>query len=293
MNLALITGANGQLGASLTETLIEQGWLVVAASRRMLDVTQRELVMQLFDVHRPDVVFNAAAFTDVNGAQARWDEAHAVNALGARNVALAACAFDAKLVHISTDYVFDGTNPSAYTEADAPNPINVYGETKLQGERAVQEACPRSFVLRTSWLYGRRGKNFVKTMLKLAEKGERLTVVCDQRGSPTWTRNLALQAVELAQTEHFGLFHATSQGACSWYEFACAIFEEAGLKVEVVPVDSQQYVQPAGRPANSKLDNARLRALGLDVMPHWRDGLRGFMDAFTPTQYATQSEVTI
>lgn len=272
----LVMGASGQLGSEL-RSVLSNGHEVVAATRSEADVTELPKVIGLVEQVQPDVVVNSAAFTDVDGCENDRERAFLVNALGARNVAIAARKAGAKLVYISTDYVFDGRKDGRYLEFDLPSPINVYGESKLWGERLVKEQLHRFFIVRTAWLYGRTGKNFVKTMLRLAHEKSELRVVNDQRGTPTNTEDLARQILQLIATDAYGTYHCTSQGDCTWYQFAVEIFRLAGLKVEVCPVPTEEYPRPARRPRNSVLENYMLKLQGLDIMPRWEEGLARFM----------------
>lgn len=283
----LLTGTNGQLGQDLLALLDQDtAYKAITTRREDLDIADGEAVSSFVEEVRPSVIVNSAAMTDVDGCESDPETAFAVNASGARHLAAAAEAINAKLVHISTDYVFDGTKDGAYTEDDPPNPVNAYGASKLKGEELVRSACSRHFIVRTAWLYGQHGFNFVKTMLRLAQTHERLQVVDDQRGSPTWTRDLARQIQALISAGYYGTYHATSQGSCSWYAFAKAIFQELDISVEVDPVVSEAFPRPARRPQNSVLDNQCLRDHNLGIMPHWTDALRRFLDV------ADQEELT-
>ena len=274
----LVTGAKGQLGYDLVEVL-GSAYRVVPASRVDFDITDVKATMEFIKEVEPDIVIHAAAFTDVDACESLPDKAFRVNALGARNVAIAAREVGAKLFYISTDYVFDGTKKGPYIEIDSPNPINVYGKSKLLGEQLVKEQLNRFFIIRIAWLYGPKGKNFVKTMLNLAQEKEELQVVNDQRGTPTYTKDLARQIMELIPTELYGTYHCTNQGSCTWYEFALEIFRQAGLGVKVKPVTSEEFPRPAKRPKNSVLENYMLKLEGLDIMPPWEESLEKFMKA--------------
>jgi dTDP-4-dehydrorhamnose reductase len=275
----LVTGANGMLGRDVT-ALLAPAHQVLPFPREALDIADPEAVREAFGQARPDWVVNCAAFTDVDGAEARRADAFAVNALGARNVALAAEAVGAALAHVSTDYVFDGAAPHPYTEFDRTGPINAYGLSKLAGEEAVRTHCRRHFVVRSAWLYGRHGRNFVWTILKAARERGSLEVVDDQVGSPTWTADLARVLADLLATEAYGTYHASAEGTCSWYAFTGAILKAKGLDTPVRPVTSDRFPRPARRPANSVLDNLCLRALGMAMRP-WDAALAEFL-ARTP-----------
>jgi dTDP-4-dehydrorhamnose reductase len=285
--VALVTGANGQLGGDVCEVFATRGWTVAPLTHAQLDLATapEEAVSAAFAPHQPSIVVNCAAYTNVERAEDERERAFAINATAARRVAAAARAAGAYLIHISTDYVFDGAKHAPYVESDEPRPLQVYGESKLQGEREVAEAGGAWAVVRSSGLYGTRpcrgkgGANFVQTMLRLAREKDELKVVNDEIVTPTWTRDLAVQLERLADVRPPGIFHATPQGAVSWYDFAAAIFALAGVRVRLTPIAAASYASKAKRPPYSVLENARLDTLGLDVMPHWKDALRSYLVA--------------
>lgn len=268
----LVIGAGGQLGSEVVRVL-QSEHEVISATRNEADITNLPQLLLLVERISPQVIVNAAAYTDVDGCEGNREKAFLVNALGARNVAVAAREVGAKLVHISTDYVFDGCKGTPYLEYDPPNPLNVYGLSKLLGEQMVREQNPRSFILRVAWLYGSRGKNFVKTILRLAQEREEIRVVNDQRGTPTFVGDVAHEIKVLIETDCYGLYHCTSQGSCTRYEFAREILRLAGIPARVVPVTSAEFPTSARRPADSTLENFLLKVQGLDVMPHWEESL--------------------
>ncbi len=274
----LITGAGGMLGQDVRRVGELCGHEVVALDRAALDVTDAAAVEAAFAEHRPDTVVNCVAWTDVDGAETAEAAALALNGDAARNVAAAAAQVDASVVLPSTDYVFDGTGDRPYIESDPTDPRSAYGRTKLAGEQATAAANPRHFVVRTSWLFGVGGGNFVETMLGLAERGE-LSVVHDQVGSPTYTPHLADGLLRLAQTEDHGIHHMSGSGQCSWYEFAREIFDRAGVECDVKPVTTAEFPRPAPRPAYSVLGSERPRPIEL---PDWRDGLRTYLAERAP-----------
>jgi dTDP-4-dehydrorhamnose reductase len=252
------------------------GHEVVAFDRAALDVTDAGAVEAAFAQHRPDTVVNCAAWTDVDGAEADEAGALVLNRDAALNVAAAAAAVGASVVLPSTDYVFDGRGQRPYVESDPTGPLSAYGRTKLAGERAALAANPRCFVVRTAWLFGTGGANFVETMLRLGAERDEVRVVADQIGSPTYTPHLADGLLRLAATDTYGVHHMSAAGHCSWHEFARAIFAGAGVDCEAVPVTTAEFPRPAPRPAWSVLASERPDAIAL---PDWRDGLRGYLAA--------------
>jgi dTDP-4-dehydrorhamnose reductase len=226
----------------------------------------------------PDVIINCAAYTNVDKCETDKDTAFAVNALGARNLAIAANDVGSKLLYISTDYVFDGSGHEPRREWDLPNPQNVYGWTKLAGEQYVRQFCPRSFIVRTAWLYGYTGGNFVKTILNAAKSGKPLKVVDDQRGNPTSCVDLVKHLLKLAGTEDYGTYHCTNNGECSWYEFAKEFLKLSGLSYAIEPCTTEEFPRPAKRPAYSSLDNMMLRLTIGDEMRSWQDAIAEYME---------------
>jgi len=274
----LVTGATGQLGKDIIELLIEKGYEVFGYGRDQLDVTEIEQINIVFKTIKPDVVIHSAAYTKVDQAESEPDEAYRVNAFGTRNIAIASEEIGSKLVYISTDYVFSGDVDRPYNEYDLVNPINVYGKSKLAGEVMVRDFHSRFFIVRTSWVYGKHGNNFVKTMLRLAKEKDTISVVNDQIGSPTYTVDLASKIEEIFQTQKYGIYHVSNSGSCSWYDFAKAIFEEYSIDwVEVIPIKSNQFLRMAKRPLNSVFDQTALRINGFNVMRNWRAGLKDFL----------------
>ena len=273
----LVTGAKGQLGTDLVLFMEELGWDVHSFGREALDVTDADLVNRILDRIRPDVVFHTAAYTQVDQAEVEEDRAFLVNAQGTKHVAQAAEAVNAKLCYISTDYVFDGRAAAPYREEDEANPISVYGQSKLAGERYVQEISSRYFIVRTAWVYGCHGRNFVSTMLQLAKTHQEVRVVNDQIGSPTFTEDLVRFLIQLVQTDQYGIYHATNSGSCSWYEFAKAIFEEAGIQIQVTPIRTEELPRKAQRPQYSVLAHGAIRRNGFEDLRHWRDALQDYM----------------
>ncbi len=281
----LITGANGQLGNELTTILKTQtseiGQIdaqykncdVVATDTETLDITNAENVNAFFEKIRPDIVINCAAMTNVDGCETNLELAMKVNAIGPLNLAIACNNIGAKLVHISTDYVFAGNGTAPYREWDICAPESVYGKSKLLGEQYVREQTKKYFIVRTAWLYGYVGKNFVKTILNLAKEKEQIKVVSDQIGNPTNANDLAHHILKLASTENYGVYHCTGFGEASWHEFASLIVKYAGFKCDVLPCTTDEFPREAKRPQYSSLDNLMLRCtVGNDIRP-WQDAL--------------------
>jgi dTDP-4-dehydrorhamnose reductase len=271
----LVTGAAGMLGSDVCRAATAAGHELLARSRDQLDVCDRDAVMRALKGTRPDAVINCAAYTNVDAAESEPDAAAAANATGPANLAAATAATGAWLMHVSTDYVFDGTKTTPYLESDATGPRSVYGSTKLLGERAVTLAAPQSHtIVRTSWLFGAGGRCFPDTMLALAAQRDTLSVVADQVGCPTFTADLAAALVGLAAgPKRPGVLHVAASGECSWYQFAVEIMRASDTDTQVLPCTTEQFPRPARRPAYSVLRSER----GAPVLAHWRDGLARYL----------------
>ena len=274
--MILITGSNGQLGTELCHLLDERNISYTATDSAEMDITDRDAVDAVFQAVKPTFVFHCAAYTAVDKAEDEGKELdEKINVAGTKNIAEAAESAGAVLVYISTDYVFDGTNAGEYPVDAETNPKNEYGRTKLAGEQLVQSICSNYYIIRTSWVFGQYGHNFVYTMRRLAETYPTLTVVSDQVGRPTWTRTLAEFMVHVMETKpENGIYHLSNDNSCSWYEFACEILKD--FDVEVKPVTSEEYPQKAYRPKHSVMDLSKAKATGFAI-PTWQEALASFV----------------
>lgn len=273
----LITGSNGMLGHDLTEVLKDNHELILTTSKT-LDITNKDQVFEVICDAEPDVVINSAAYTDVDGCEENQDLAYSVNGEGVKNLALACKEVDCALVHISTDYIFNGKNDRPWVEDDEIGPISVYGKSKLKGEEAILETLDKYFIVRTAWLYGINGKNFPKTMLELAKNHSEITVVYDEVGTPTYTPDLAYGISELIETDYYGIYHLTNSGNCSWCEFARYIFEVADKDVKVVPVTASEFARPAPRPSYSVLENKKWVDKGFKPLRSYKEAIKEYVE---------------
>nr|AAR85523.1 RmlD [Thermoanaerobacterium thermosaccharolyticum] len=286
----LITGARGQLGIQL-RSVLERGKSELGkiddiysnadikyVSHNDLDITNLNDVLDYVEQYKPNAIINCAAYTNVDRCESDIDNAFKVNAIGPRNLAIASHIVDAKLLHISTDYVFSGEGNEPYKEYDMPNPVSVYGKSKLLGEQYVRDFCDKYFIVRTAWLYGKYGKNFVYTIINAAKERGYLEVVNDQRGNPTNAEDLAYHILKLILTDEYGIYHCTGNGECSWYDFACKIVEYTDIKCRVMSITSDKIKREAKRPSYSSLDNMMLRCTIGDKMRNWDDALKSFID---------------
>lgn len=272
----LITGSNGMLGHDLVNVLGKHE--LVLTTSKTLDITDRDNVLEFICNAKPDVVINSAAYTDVDGCEEKPELACAVNGEGVRNLALACREADCPLVHISTDYVFDGSATEPIAEDGEIGPISVYGKSKLEGEKAIQEILDKYFIVRTAWLYGINGKNFPRTMLELAESHSKITVVYDEVGTPTYTPDLAYGISRLIETDCYGIYHLTNSGSCSWCEFARYIFEVADKDVEVIPVTASEFARPAPRPSYSVLENRNWIEKGFEPLRNYKEAIKEYIE---------------
>ena len=279
--VVLVTGANGQLGQALQSVSgINPQITFVFCSSSGLDITNLQSCIAVFEKYQPDYCINAAAYTAVDKAESETDKSHLINVIGARNIAEVCKKSKAVLLHVSTDFVFDGTSITPYTELDLPNPTGVYGKTKLDGEKAIQEIWNKCFIIRTSWIYSQFGNNFMKTMLRLASERTHLSVVNDQIGTPTNAVDLAevlIKMIQFCQTtpiEVFGIYNFSNEGQCSWYDFAKKIFEINSIKIDLQPISSASYPTPAQRPAYSVLDKSKIKKAFGVAIKNWDESLK-------------------
>ena len=273
----LVTGANGQLGHDVVQELQKQNIEYYGATRKDFDLIDFKTTKNFIINYMPDVVIHCAAYTAVDKAENEQGLCYLVNASATENIAEICKQINAKMLYISTDYVFDGTKEGFYEVNDKPNPINVYGKTKLLGEFALQKSLKKYFIIRTSWVFGEHGNNFVKTMLRLGNEHKEIDVVADQYGSPTYTADLAPLLVNMIQTERYGIYHATNEGVCSWAEFAEEIFKLAKMDVKINHITSAEYLTRAQRPINSRLSKVKLGAKKFGYLKLWNDALKDFL----------------
>ena len=272
----LVTGVKGQLGYDVMNELAGRGHEGIGVDIQEMDITDAASVEKVITEAAPDAVIHCAAYTAVDAAEDNVDLCRRVNAGGTENIARVCKALNCKMMYISTDYVFNGQGTRPWEPDDKRGPLNVYGQTKYEGELAV-ETLEKFFLVRIAWVFGVNGKNFIKTMLNLGKTRDHLTVVADQIGSPTYTYDLARLLVDMIETDKYGRYHATNEGLCSWYEFACEIFKQAGMNVTVSPVTSDQYPAKAKRPMNSRMDKSKLDEMGFKRLPSWQDALGRYL----------------
>lgn len=276
----LITGANGQLGHDVVLELKRRGHTPVITDREEMDITDRESVNEFMENVMPEAVIHCAAYTAVDKAEEDVAACRLINADGTRNIAEACARLNSKLMYISTDYIFDGEGERPWEPDDKVTvPLNVYGQTKYEGEIAVRENVERFFIVRIAWVFGINGSNFIKTMLRLGRQNGAVKVVNDQIGSPTYTEDLAVLLCDMIETDKYGCYHATNEGFCSWYDFACEIFKAAGMdNVTVTPVSSEEFPVKAKRPHNSRMSKDKLDANGFKRLPAWQDAVKRYVE---------------
>jgi dTDP-4-dehydrorhamnose reductase len=272
-----VIGAKGMLGTDFCDYIASKDIDLVKWDIPEMDITNVDRTIATIKREKPNIIFHFAAYTDVDGAEIEKAKAYAVNTQGTWTLALAAKEIKAKLLYMSTNFIFDGTQETDYNESDKPNPINYYGLTKLLGEKAIIQHLKKYYIVRTSWLYGKNGKNFVTTILKIAKEKENLEVVSDQIGCPTYTKDLCEHLFNIANKEHYGIFHLTNSGKCSWYQFACEIIKQAGLKNSVLPISSDKISRPAKRPFNSVLENHNYQSIFKNNLRPWNEALKDYL----------------
>lgn len=274
----LVTGVKGQLGHDVVNELAKRGHTPIGVDVEEMDITDAAAVEREIRKEPLDAVIHCAAYTAVDAAEDNQELCMRVNAEGTRNIARVCRELDIKMVYISTDYVFDGEGERPWEPDDPRSPLNVYGESKYQGELAVEENLEKYFIVRIAWVFGVNGKNFIKTMLRLAESQKEINVVNDQIGSPTYTYDLSVLLADMVETEKYGRYHATNEGLCTWYEFAQEIFKQAGVDVKLNPVSSTEFPAKAKRPHNSRMDKSKLTQNGFRRLPSWQDALKRYLE---------------
>lgn len=279
----LVTGVKGQLGYDVVKECEKRGIEAIGVDVEEMDITDAAACERVITEAKADAVIHCAAYTAVDAAEDNQDLCRKVNAEGTRNIAEVCRKLDIKMMYFSTDYVFNGQGERPWEPDDPREPLNVYGQTKYEGELAVQELLEKYFIVRIAWVFGVNGKNFIKTMLRLGKERGAVSVVDDQIGSPTYTYDLARLVVDMIQTDRYGIYHATNEGLCSWYEFACQIFKAAGMnQVKVTPVDSTAFSAKAKRPHNSRMDKSKLAENGFEPLPSWEDALERYLKEILP-----------
>ncbi len=276
----LVTGVKGQLGHDVMDELALRGIEGFGVDVEEMDITDRTACETVISQEKPDAVIHCAAYTAVDAAEDNLELCRKINAEGTRNIARVCKAMDIKMMYISTDYVFNGGGERPWEPDDHREPLNVYGLTKYEGEIAVEQNVQKYFIVRIAWVFGVNGKNFIKTMLRLGKEKGAVSVVNDQIGSPTYTYDLARLLVDMIQTDKYGRYHATNEGLCSWYEFACEIFRQAGMdEVKVTPVDSDGFPAKTKRPSNSRMSKEKLTENGFERLPSWQNALERYLKA--------------
>ncbi len=273
----LVTGVKGQLGYDVVNELEKRGHTAIGVDVEEMDITDAAMVEKVITDAGVEAVIHCAAYTAVDAAEENRDVCMRVNAEGTENIAKVCKNLDIKMIYISTDYVFDGEGNRPWEPDDERHPLNVYGESKYQGELAVEKYLEKYYIVRIAWVFGVNGKNFIKTMLNLAKNHTEINVVNDQIGSPTYTFDLARLLVDMVETDKYGHYHATNEGLCTWYEFAKEIFAQAGKKITVYPVTSDEFPAKAKRPHNSRMDKTKLAKNGFSLLPTWQDALKRYL----------------
>ena len=280
-----VTGVKGQLGHDVMNELAKRGLEGIGVDMAEMDITDAEACERVIKAAAPEAVIHCAAYTAVDAAEDNRELCHRVNGEGTKNIARVCSELDIPMMYISTDYVFNGQGERPWEPDDYREPLNVYGLTKYEGEIAVEQLLKKYFIVRIAWVFGLNGKNFIKTMLRLGKERGAVSVVDDQIGSPTYTYDLARLLVDMIQTDRYGRYHATNEGLCSWYEFACEIFRQAGMdEVKVTPVDSASYPAKAKRPFNSRMSKEKLTENGFERLPSWQDALGRYLKVLSEAE---------
>lgn len=277
MNNILVTGSTGQLGSDVVKELLKRGYSTLSPNRSEFNLCSEDSIRNYILNSNCEAIVHCAAYTQVDKAEDEKDLCIKINATATKHIVKCAKILDIPMIYISTDYVFDGTKDGKYTENDETNPINIYGESKLAGEKYVQEILDKYYIVRTSWVFNINGKNFIETMLRLSKANNQLSIVNDQIGSPTYTKDLSRLLVDMIETNKYGLYHATNEGYCSWYEFADTIFKLANINIDIKAINSNEYASRAKRPLNSKLSKDKLIEYGFKPLPHWEDALKDYL----------------
>ncbi len=273
----LVTGVKGQLGHDVVKECEKRGITAIGVDIEEMDITDAAACEKVIKEAKVDAVIHCAAYIAVDAAEDNIELCRKINAEGTENIVKVCRELNIKMMYFSTDYVFNGKGDRPWKTDDERSPLNVYGQTKYEGELAVENSLEKYFILRIAWVFGVNGKNFIKTMLRLGKEKGAVSVVNDQIGSPTYTADLAVLAVDMIQTDKYGTYHATNEGLCSWYEFACQIFNEANMDVKVTPVSSDAFPAKAKRPSNSRMDKSKLTENGFSPLPGWQDALKRYL----------------
>lgn len=273
----LVTGVKGQLGHDVVKECEKRGITAIGVDIEEMDITDAGACEKVIKEAKVDAVIHCAAYTAVDAAEDNIELCRKINAQGTENIVKVCRELNIKMMYFSTDYVFNGKGDRPWKTDDERSPLNVYGQTKYEGELAVENSLEKYFILRIAWVFGVNGKNFIKTMLRLGKEKGAVSVVDDQIGSPTYTADLAVLVVDMIQTDKYGIYHATNEGLCSWYEFACQIFNEAKMDVRVTPVSSDAFPAKAKRPSNSRMDKSKLTENGFSLLPGWQDALKRYL----------------
>ena len=274
----LVTGVKGQLGYDVVKVLESRGHQPVGVDREEIDLMNNNMIQNFITNLKPEAIIHCAAYTAVDRAEDEVEICYQINAEAVKVMAECAKTLDIPMIYISTDYVFDGTKASEYVETDIPNPINVYGASKLKGEQYVQQLLEKFYIVRISWVFGINGNNFIKTIQRLGNEHDELNIIHDQVGSPTYTADLASLLVDMIETNRYGIYHATNEGYCSWYEFAAEIFKQSQLDVTLHPITTDQYKTKAKRPLNSKMSKQKLSDYGFHRLPTWQEALKNYLN---------------